>query len=96
MKFAYDPNKKNIVETYIDKKVDEKMGEVQEMAKQQAEATLDGWLEAAQEFIVEASYSIALIGGGLCIIFKVAGWQGGYKWASILSVSYVLIKYLLG
>jgi hypothetical protein len=55
-----------------------------------------GTLQGIRDFVVDMSFTIALIGGGLCIIFHVAGWNGGKRWAGILTVAYVLIKYLLG
>lgn len=55
-----------------------------------------GILEGLRDIIVDLSYSIALIGGGLAIILHVAGFERGKRIAGILTVSYVLIKYLLG
>jgi hypothetical protein len=55
-----------------------------------------GTLNGIRDFIVDMSYSIALIGGGLAIILHVAGWEKGTRWAGMLTVGYVLIKYLLG
>lgn len=55
-----------------------------------------GILDAFRDLLVDLSYSIALIGSGLCIILHVAGWEKGRNWAGILTAAYVLIKYLLG
>jgi hypothetical protein len=55
-----------------------------------------GILEGLRDILVDLTFSIALIGGGLCIIFKVAGWDNGYKWAGILFVANLLIRFLLG
>lgn len=55
-----------------------------------------GILEAFRDLLVDLSYSIALVGGGLCILLHVAGWKDGGRWAGILTVGYVLIKYFLG
>jgi len=55
-----------------------------------------GTVEGIRDFIVDMSYTIALIGGGLCIIMHVAGWEKGKRWASMLTVGYVLIKYFMG
>lgn len=54
-----------------------------------------GILAGLRDLIVDLSYSVALIGGGLTIIFHVAGWPDGKRWAGVLTVAYVLIKYLL-
>lgn len=53
-------------------------------------------LEGIAQVIVELSYSIALIGGGVCIVLYMAGWEKGLKWTGILFVANVLIRYLLG
>lgn len=64
-----------------------------------AEATkakILGFLSGLCSVISDLSYSIALIGGGICIVLYVAGWEKGGKWAGILTAAYALIKYLLG
>lgn len=58
--------------------------------------TVLGIFEGMRDLIVDLSYSIALIGAGLSVIFHIAGWKDGKRWAGILTVAYVLIKYLLG
>lgn len=55
-----------------------------------------GTLQGIRDTVVDLSYSIALIGGGLAIILHVAGYEKGTRIAGMLTVSYVLIKYLLG
>jgi hypothetical protein len=55
-----------------------------------------GVLDGLGDILVDAIFAITLVGGGLCIIFKVAGWDDGYKWTGILFVVFVIIKYLLG
>jgi len=67
-----------------------------EQARELTKDIIFGILEGVRDVIVDLSYSIALIGGGLCIIFYVAGWDKGKRWAGILTVAYVLIKYILG
>jgi hypothetical protein len=39
---------------------------------------------------------VTLVGTAVCIIMKVAGWKDGGRWAGILMVSNVLLKYLFG
>lgn len=55
-----------------------------------------GILEGIRDVIVDLSYSIALIGGGLGIVFYLSGWDKGRKLTGMLIVGYTLIKYLLG
>jgi hypothetical protein len=54
------------------------------------------FFELGRQIIVDFSYGFALLGSGLSVIFKVAGWDDGFKWAGILVVSWVMIRYLLG
>jgi hypothetical protein len=76
--------------------IDNVKSRVREKSEEMTREIVLGILDALRDIVVDLSYSIALVGGGLCIIFKVAGWDDGYKWAGILSVAYVLIKFLLG
>lgn len=39
---------------------------------------------------------ITLIGSAVCIIMKVAGWKDGGRWAGMLMVGNVLLRYLFG
>lgn len=48
------------------------------------------------QYLVVASYMIALVGGGIMIIMYVAGYKKGFQWVGILLISHALIKYLLG
>jgi hypothetical protein len=69
---------------------------VKESAKEQTMEIILGTLEALRDIVVELSGSIALVGGGLCILLYVAGWRDGLRWTGILSVANLLIKFLLG
>ncbi|MEF3309324.1 M23 family metallopeptidase [Paenibacillus sp. GYB004] len=84
----------------LGKVVEKAIGEAQQSVGDHARSftykVLLGFLEGVRDLVVDLSYSIALIGGGLAIILHVAGWEKGTRWAGILTVSYVLIKYLLG
>lgn len=67
---------------------------VREHTRSVAYDTVVGLFEGFGDLLVDLSYSIALIGGGLAIILHVAGWDKGARWAGMLTVGYVLIKYL--
>lgn len=69
---------------------------VKEWAKEQVQETILGGLEAVKEVLVDLSFSLALVGGVLCILFWVVGWKDGKRWAAILFLANVLIKLLLG
>jgi murein DD-endopeptidase MepM/ murein hydrolase activator NlpD len=78
----------------LEKSYDQATDSVQEHARSVAYDTAMGFLKGVGDLLLDLSYSIALIGGGLCIIFGVAGWDKGKRWAGILTVAYVFIKYL--
>lgn len=46
--------------------------------------------------IVYVSHAVALVGGGLLIILYISGYRSGLQKLGILTVSYSMIKYLLG
>lgn len=57
------------------------------------EVTLD-ILSGVGEALGELLMSATLVGSGLCIILKVAGWRDGGRWAGILITVNVLLKFL--
>lgn len=57
---------------------------------------LSGFASSFAQYLVAASYMIALVGGGIMIIMYVAGYKKGFQWVGILVVGHALIKYLLG
>lgn len=69
---------------------------VKEYAKEKVQEAIIGSLEGVAEILVELIDSIALVGGGLCILFWVAGWTDAKKWLGVLVLADVLVKYLLG
>lgn len=76
--------------------LDSAINVVEDKAKEMTYEIVMGVLGGLRDLVVDLSYSIALIGGGIAIILHVAGWEKGTRWAGILTVCYVLIKYLLG
>lgn len=71
-------------------------GGVKQYVRSQAKEMILGAFEGAGDVIVDCAYSIALIGGGLSILFHVVGWSKGKRVTGILVLGYTLIKYLLG
>jgi hypothetical protein len=53
-------------------------------------------LKATGEVVYESIGAVSLVGSGILIILKIAGFDKGYKWAGILITIDVLIKYLFG
>lgn len=70
--------------------------ELRDWSQEAVKEMVLGGLDALRTITVEMSYSIALIGSGLCLLFWVVGWTDGKKWVGVLLLSYVLIKLLLG
>lgn len=91
-----DPKKYGLLSQIIGRAVDKAQASAQDHARSMTYDVIMGTLQGIRDTLVDLSYSIALIGGGLAIILHVAGWDKGTRWAGILTVSYVLIKYLLG
>lgn len=54
------------------------------------------YLQALIETTNELAYAIALVGGGVLILFAVAGSTRAWKYFGVLQMSYVLIRMLLG
>ncbi len=46
--------------------------------------------------IIETSYFVVLVGGVICIILYVAGWDKGMKYLGIGFVAHILIRAILG
>ncbi|MCI3922511.1 hypothetical protein MO973_19960 [Paenibacillus sp. TRM 82003] len=65
-------------------------------AKEQVQEALIGALEALRDVVVDLSYSIALVGGGVCILLWISGWRDGKRWSGILLMAHILISFLLG
>lgn len=71
-------------------------GGVKEYAKHQTQAWINGALEAVAQTLVDLSYSVALIGGGISILLWISGLEKAKRWTGILIMSHVLIRFLLG
>lgn len=60
-----------------------------------AEMTIEillGMLDAVSELLAATS----LIGSGVLILLKVAGWKDGGRWAGVLIIANILMKFLFG
>lgn len=80
----------------VEKAVGEAKASVEDSARSFTYKVAMGILEGLRDLLVDLSYSVALVGGGLAIILHVSGYEKGKNWAGMLTVGYVLIKYLLG
>ncbi|NOU98415.1 M23 family metallopeptidase [Paenibacillus planticolens] len=78
----------------LEKSYNQATDNMQEHARSVVYETAIGFLKGVGDLLLDLSYTIALIGGGLCIILHVAGWEKGARWAGILAVAYVLIKFI--
>lgn len=71
-------------------------GNVKEWAREQSHDFVLGVVQGIGDLLFDLSHAIALIGGGICIIMWVAGWKDGARYASMLVVGSILIRFLLG
>lgn len=90
-----DPGNLGILGKVLEKAAKNAHEQARDSARNFVYDTALGFIEGVRDLLVDLSYSIALVGGGLCIIFYVAGWEKGKNWAGILTAAYILIKYLL-
>jgi hypothetical protein len=82
---------------YMFKNVKEKMKDsAQEHFSEVTKDIIYGVADGLRDILVDLIGSIALVGGGVLIILRVAGYDKGYKWAGVLFVINILVKYLLG
>jgi hypothetical protein len=65
-------------------------------AKDSVKEWVSGALEALGELLVELTYAITLVGGGILIILGAVGMQGTKRKVGMLLTGHVLIKYLIG
>jgi murein DD-endopeptidase MepM/ murein hydrolase activator NlpD len=67
----------------------------EKMKEEMTEAVIT-FFEVLRDVVIELTYSITLVGGGILILLRVAGLQNGGRWASVLFLANILIKFLLG
>lgn len=90
-----DPGNLGILGKVVEKAIKNAHEAAHDKARDFVYDTALGILEGVRDLVVDLSYSIALVGGGLAIILHVAGWKDGGRWAGILTAAFALIKYLL-
>lgn len=79
-----------IVQTYV-------VDPLVEKAKAEINAWITATLEVVQDFVLESSYAVALIGGGtLALIKGFTGSRTAAKWFLVIQLGNVLIKAMLG
>ncbi len=59
-----------------------------------AEYVAEVWLYIKAD-LISTSYVITLVGGTICIVLYVAGWEKGMKNTGILFVGYILLRSIL-
>lgn len=57
---------------------------------------LIGWLKGLGETVADLSYTVALIGGGILIVLRIAGMTRATKYFGVLQVTHLMIRFLLG
>lgn len=96
MKIILNHNPIGWVKDQISDQVNEQTNSLKAQAKEQVQEWVLGGLEALRDITVDLSYSAALVGGGICILLFLSGWKDGKRWAGILFMSNVLIRFLFG
>lgn len=46
--------------------------------------------------LIDTSYLLVLLGGTICVILYVAGWEKGMRYLGIMFVGYILLRAVLG
>ena len=46
--------------------------------------------------LIDTSQTLVLVGGTICVVLYVAGWEKGMKYTGIMFVGYVLLRAVLG
>lgn len=69
---------------------------IREQAAEKTEQVIYGVFDALGEILFDSIYAIGLIGGGILILLKVAGYKDGYRWAGVLFAVNALVRYLFG
>ncbi len=67
-----------------------------ELKKCEIEQEIEAFLDYTMDLLVDLSYSLALIGGGVLIVLRVAGMTRATKYFSVLQCVHIFIRSLLG
>jgi len=46
--------------------------------------------------LISTSYVLVLVGGSICIILYVAGWEKGMRYLGVMFVGHILLRAVLG
>ena len=46
--------------------------------------------------LISSSYIVVLVGGSICIVLYVAGWEKGMRYLGIMFVGHILLRAILG
>lgn len=79
----------------IDKVKEHAGSAVKEHAAEMTKEIASGIFEGLGDILLETIGSITLLGSGILIIMKMAGFDKGYKWAGMLNVANILIKAMI-
>lgn len=69
---------------------------IREKAHEQSTEWILGFLEALADIIMDLSYAVTLVGGGILILLRAVGFKHPWLRAPVLVVGHVVIKLLLG
>ena len=49
-----------------------------------------------REDLISTSYTLVLVGGTICVVLYVAGWEKGMRYLGIAFVGHILLRAILG
>lgn len=68
---------------------------LKEHVAESTQEVIIGVLLGIKDFVFDSIGSITLVGSGILIILRVAGYDKGYKYTGVLFVINILVKYLM-
>ncbi len=72
------------------------MDDLKNIIKNALNEAIREWVEAFQTWLIDVSFDIALIGGGISILLYVGGFKKGLRYTGVLVVSHVIIRVIFG
>ncbi len=69
---------------------------VQEAVKESASSFFSNLFWSVFSGLASISYAVVLVGGAICVILYVAGWERGLRWLGVMIVIHILLKAIAG
>lgn len=69
---------------------------VQEAVKEAASSFFSDLFWFVFSGLASISYAVVLVGGAICVILYVVGWERGLRWLGVMIVIHILLKAIAG